>query len=133
MLRLKNILSQKVKSFVRGQEIPDFSLRPPPTPLTRGVTSCAGGAIFRKRKMQPASLPRLFPWKARFATTFHGAQKRLLSRRRAVRLLLSHSARCAECGALFKNLSFAYPIGKKLSAVLCPKERAKFFLSSGEA
>ena len=57
----------------------------------------------------------------------HNPPKRLLNRRRAVRLLLSHSARCAECGALFKNLSFACPIGKKLSAMLRPKERAKFF------
>ena len=48
----------------------------------------------------------------------HNPPERLLSRRRAVRLYLSPSARCAECGALSPNLCFAFPIGIALSEML---------------
>jgi len=48
----------------------------------------------------------------------HNLPERLLSRRRAVRLSLSPSARCAEGGALLKNLGFAFPIGIALSEML---------------
>jgi hypothetical protein len=61
----------------------------------------------------------LLPWKARFATTFYGAQKEGCSGGAG---LFGYF-----CGTLFKNLGFACSIGKKLSVVLCPKEKTKFF------